>query len=62
MSGGVSLNAGVGSVYGVFMVQIMFIQTDKNYCPNTGRYLRTLSLIKNITLLIDWGVRNQFKQ
>ena len=63
--GGVSLNAEVGSAYGVlYGTDYVYTNGQKTIDPNTGRYLRTSESNKNIgNITPDWigGVRNQFK-
>ena len=62
--GGVSLNAEVGSAYGVlYGTDYVYTNGQKTIDPNTGRYLRTAESNKNIgNITPDWigGVRNQF--
>lgn len=63
--GGVSLNAEVGSAYGVlYGTDYIYTNGQKTISSSNGRYLRTAESNKNIgNITPDWigGVRNQFR-
>lgn len=55
--GGVSLNAEVGSAYGVlYGTDYVYTNGQKTIDPNTGRYLRTAESNKNIGNITPGGL------